>query len=156
MTRTLRVLRILAALGVVATVAGILMILGQSLAETVADPSLTVWDGYWIGRLPLMGIGPALVVVGANVALVAGVAASLMAGGGVRRGLVLIAAAAGVAWWLISLLTAVSGAGCPTCLPATSDPFTTAYSLPDATLLLLVLPAALAAVLGLLPRRPRA
>jgi len=156
MTSTLRVLRVVVVLGLAATVAGLLVVLGQAFAETRADPSLSLEDGYWIGRLPWTAVGTILVVAGTNVTLVAGTAASLIVGGWVRRVLALLPAAAGLAWWLGALIFLVGVGGCPGCAPAQPDPFTMAYSLPDATFLLLVLPAALAGVLGLLPRRSRA
>ena len=156
MTSALRVLRVVAVLGLATTVAGLLVVLGQAFAETRADPSLSLEDGYWIGRLPWTAVGTILVVVGTNVALVAGTAASFIVGGWVRRLLALLPAAAGVAWWLGSLIVLVGVGGCPGCAPAQPDPFTMAYSMPDLTIALLVLPATLAVGLGLRGPHPRA
>jgi hypothetical protein len=156
MTRAVRILRAAAFIGLCATIGGLLVVLGLAFSETRADPSLSLEDGYWIGRLPWIAIGTGLVVAGSNTALVAGTAVSLIVGGWVRRGIVLLASAAGVAWWLGALFFLVGVGGCPECGPAQPDPLTMAYSLPDATVLMLVLPAGIAGMLGLLARSPRA
>ncbi len=155
MRRAIGILKAVTLVGLVATVAGLLLVLGQSFAETRADPSLTLEDGYSIGRLPWMQVGTVLVVVGTNVTLVAGTVASEIAGGWLRRLLALIPAGAGVAWWLTAVIFVATSGGCPTCAPYTPDPFTMAYSMPDATLILLVIPAALAALLALTAPRGR-
>jgi hypothetical protein len=149
MRRAARLLRAMTLLGIVATAAGLLVVLGQSFAETRTDPTLSLEDGYRIGRLPWIQVGTVLVVLGANVALVAGTILSELAGGWVRRLLAFIPAAVAVAWWLGALIFVIGGGACPTCPPPSPDPFTMAYSLPDETLLLLVLPAVLAAALAL-------
>jgi hypothetical protein len=154
----MRILRAATVLGMVALVAGLLVIVAQSFAETLADPTLSLEDGFRIGRLPWMNVGVALVVAGTNAALVGGTLVSWVVGGWVRRVLALVPAAAGASWWLAGLLTVGAGAWCPGCPPPSFDPITTAYSLPDATVLLLVLPAFAAGILALrasrVPRIP--
>ncbi len=151
--RAARLLRVVAGLGVVALFAGLLVILAESFAETRTDPTLSLEDGFRIGRLPWMNVGVALVVAGANASLVGGTLVSWVAGGWVRRVLALVPAAAGASWWLAGLLTVGAGAWCPGCPPPSFDPITFAYSLPDATVLLLVLPALAAGALALLAPR---
>jgi len=155
MARWVRGLRLGTMIGLGALGLGFLVLFASAFAETLADPSLSLADGYWIGRLPWTAVGVGLVVAGSNLALLAGALAAFVAGGVLRR----VAAAplllVGVAWWLLALLETGLGAGCAGCAPPGFDPITAAYSLPQQALLLLVLPAVLAAVLALTIRRPR-
>jgi hypothetical protein len=139
--------------GLVACVAGLLIVLLASAAEVMRDPALSLADGYWIGRLPWISIGVSLVVFGATVAVLAALVASWIGGGWIRR--VISAGAVGLAaiWWVLAFLGQGGGAYCPICEPAGPDPVTFAYSLPGLAALLLVAPAILAGIVALLPRR---
>jgi hypothetical protein len=139
--------------GVIATIAGLAVLFVYALSEVLADPTLSLEDGYWIGRLPWTTVGVALIVFGATVALVAGALTAWIAGGAVRRLLTALAVAVGAFWWLmVSVpLVAISGACCgPRPDP---DPLTMAYSWPQAAVALLLLPACVAAIAGLTATR---
>ena len=124
-----------------------------SLAEVLADPSLSLQDGYWIGRLPWTAVGVDLVVIGATVTVVAGTLAAWIAGGWVRRSVTTLAAGIAAFWWLLVPMLNPGGRYCPGCAAPGFDPFTVAYSLPQETLLLLVAPAAVVG-LAVLTARP--
>jgi hypothetical protein len=136
-------------IGLIAAIVGIAVLVVYALSEVLADPTLTLEDGYWIGRLPWTTVGVALTVIGATVALVAGVLTAWIAGGAVRRVVTALAVAVGAFWWLFATLPLVglSGACCgPRPDP---DPLTMAYSVPQAVILFLLLPAALTAIVAL-------
>ena len=153
MAQLLRVLRLGTMIGLGAIGLGFLVLLASAFSEVLADPSLSLEDGYWIGRLPWTAVGVGLVVAGSSLALVAGALAALVAGGALRRVVAALLLLVGVAWWLLAILETGLGAGCPGCTAPPFDPITAAYSLPQQALLLLVLPALLAAVLALTIRR---
>ncbi len=139
--------------GVIATIAGIAVLVVYALSEVLADPSLSLEDGYWIGRLPWTTVGVALTVLGATVALVAGALTAWIAGGAVRRVVTALAVAVGAFWWLLVSVPLVGmTGGC--CGPRPDfDPLTIAYSLPQAVVLYLLLPAGVAAIAGLTATR---
>ena len=93
-----------------------------------------------------------LAVIGATVAVAAGTLTSWMAGGWSRRVVALGAFAVAAFWWSIAMVTRSGGAYCPGCAPAGPEPLTFAYSLPDATILFLLLPAFVIGAVALLPR----
>ena len=133
---------------------GFLVLFTAAFAETLANPSLSLGDGYWIGRLPWTAVGVGLVVGGSNLVLVAGVLAAFVAGGPLRRIAAALLVLVGAWWWVVAFLESGTGAGCPGCMPSAFDPITAAYSLPQQALVLLVLPAVVAAVQALTIRRP--
>lgn len=144
----IRWLRGFTGIALVAIAAGYLILLGQSFAETMGDPSLSLVDGYWIGRLPWTNVGVATLTVGAHGAIAVGGLTCLVAGGAVRRLVAVIAVVFAGFWWLLAAL-AGAGGGCPDCPRPVFDPLTTAYSLPIETLLLLVVPAVVVGLLAI-------
>ena len=143
------------AIGTVAIVAGLGILFGYALTEVLADPTISLADGYWIGRLPWTALGLDLAVGGATLMALAGVVAAWLAGGAIRRvvtasGLVIVAF-----WWFIAVLPQSGGAPCATCPPPGRDPITVAYSNPAQTILLLLVPAMTIGVLALTPRGSR-
>jgi hypothetical protein len=140
-------------IGVIATIAGIAILVVYALSEVLADPSLSLDDGYWIGRLPWTTVGVALTVIGATVALVAGALTAWIAGGGVRRVVTGLAVAVGAFWWLLATVPLVGTTGACCGPRADPDPLTMAYSLPQAVVLYLLLPAGVAASAGLTATR---
>ncbi len=140
-------------IGVIGAIAGIATLFVYALSEVLADPTLSLEDGYWIGRLPWTTVGVGLAVGGATAALVAGALTMWITGGAVRRVVTALAVAVGAFWWLLVTvpLVALSGACCgPRPNP---DPLTMAYSWPQATVALLLLPAGVAAIAALTGRR---
>lgn len=142
------------AAGLMAAGGGLVVLFAYALSEVLADPSLSLIDGYWIGRLPWTAIGIDLVVIGSTMAVVFGTLAAWISGGGLRRLVSLLALAVAAFWWFVATLPLAGGAPCPSCPPQGPDPLTYAYSLPDLTLLFLVLPAAIAGAAALSERRP--
>ena len=158
MTRVVRGLRLGTMIGLGAVGLGFLVLFTNAFAEVLADPTLSLEDGYWIGRLPWTGVGVGLVVGGSNVALVTGAIVAFVAGGAMRRTSAVLLTLVGAWWWvLVFLAPGLSGGTCSGCPAPGPDPITTAYSLPGMALAFLVVPAVLAAVLGLAAgRRERA
>jgi hypothetical protein len=140
--------------GLGACVAGLLVLLATSLNEITIDPRLSIVDGYWMGRLPWSAVGVDLAVIGATVAVVAGTVTSWGAGGRLRRVVAASALAVAAFWWFIAMMPMPGGAYCPTCAPRGPEPFTFAYSLPDTTMLFLLVPAFAVGLVALLGRRP--
>ena len=137
----------------IAAVAGIAVLFVYASSEVLADPTLSLEDGYWIGRLPWTAIGVALTVIGATVALVAGALTAWISGGALPRIVTAFAVAIGGFWWLLVSvpLVPLSGACCgPRPEP---DPLTMAYSWPQAAVALLLVPAALAVIVALTATR---
>ena len=136
-------------IGLGACAAGLIILLASSLNEIAIDPSLSIVDGYRIGRLPWSAVGVDLAVVGATVAVAAGTVTSWTSGGWGRRVVAIGAFAVAAFWWSVAMLTRTQGAYCPTCAPAGPEPLTFAYSLPDVTVLFLLLPAFVIGVVAL-------
>lgn len=133
---------------------GVLVLLGYAFSEVLANPGSSLVDGYWIGRLPWTAIGVDLAVMGSSVAVVFGMVAAWIEGGVLRRVVSLILLLLAGFWWFAATLPLAGGAYCPTCPPPGPDPLTYAYSLPDSTLLFLMLPAAICGAAALSGRRP--
>lgn len=144
------------AVGVAAEAAGLVVLVAYSLSEVIADPTLSIVDGYWIGRLPWTAIGVVLVVAGSTVALIAGTLVAWLRGGILLRIVSALAFGAGTFWWLIALLGApgAGGASCPSCPPSGPDAIALAYSLPGSVALLLMLPSLVAALAAWRSSRP--
>lgn len=140
--------------GIAAAAIGIAVLAVQATGEVIADPSLSLIDGYWVGRLPWTAIGVDLVVAGSTIAVLAGLVGSWLNGGRVARALATVAALVAAFWWAIALMPQPGGAPCTRCGPATADPITYAYSLPEAAVLLLVVPAIVDAAIAV-HSRPR-
>jgi hypothetical protein len=144
------------AAGLALAIVGVAVLFAQAVSEVRADPSISLGDAYWIGRLPWTPIGVGLAILGASLATVAGTVTALMAGGIVRRGVAILALLVAGFWWLVVTvpLVGMGGAACePACPPPTFDPVTMAYSLPEQTAMWLLLPALVASLLGLTSQR---
>jgi len=146
--------------GLALATVGVAVLFVQSVSEVRADPSISLGDAYWIGRLPWTPIGVGLAILGASLAVLAGTATAMVAGGILRRGLAILALLVAGFWWLLVTvpLVGLSGAWCgqPVCPPPTIDPVTMAYSLPEQTAMWLLLPALVAGLLGLTSPREAA
>lgn len=151
--RAFRTARWATVVGLLAIAAGLITLLLQALSEVVANPALSLVDGYWMGRLPWTAVGVDLVVGGATVALVFGAATAWLAGGPVRRIASALAFVVGAFWWFLAMLPPPQGAFCASCPPPGPDPITMAYSLPEAVALFLLLPSAVAGAVGVSARR---
>ena len=150
-----------------ATAVGFVVLFGYALSEVIANPGISLVDGYWTGRLPWTAIGVDFVVIGSTVAVLFGTASSWIAGGAVRRLVSLAPLVVAAAWWLYaSIQSSIEGAPCMieqlstpnaggtvSCGPPPFDPFAVAYSVPAEAILLLVLPASISAVIALTARR---
>ncbi len=142
--------------GLVAAASGLVVLLLQAVSEVLAEPGLSLMDGYWIGRLPWTAVGVDLAVIGATIAVVFGTATSWLAGGTARRLMSTMALAVAAFWWFLALLPPPQGAFCASCPPPGPDPMTMAYSQPQTAALLLLFPAAVAGAVALsLPRTRR-
>jgi len=145
------------ATGLALAILGIAVLFVQSVSEVLADPSISLGDAYWIGRLPWTPLGVGLAILGASLTTLAGTATALIAGGIVRRGVAILALLVAGFWWLVVTvpLVGMGGASCgqPACPPPTFDPVTMAYSLPEQTAMWLLLPAFVASLLGLTSQR---
>ena len=136
-------------LGVASSVAGIVVLLAYALSEVLADPTISLEDAYWIGRLPWTSIGVALTVIGATIAVFFGTSAAVLAGGILRRAAAVLSLAVAAFWWFLMMLPPPIAVPCPSCPPRGPEPLTMAYSAPQYAVMWLLLPAAVASVLSL-------
>lgn len=141
--------------GLLAAAAGLVVLFAQALSEVLADPGLSLVDGYSIGRLPWTAVGVDLAIIGATIAVVFGTATAWLAGGPVRRVVSALAVAVAAFWWFLAMLPPPQGGFCASCLPPGPDPLTMAYSQPETATLLLLLPAAVAGAVALSAPRTR-
>jgi hypothetical protein len=167
MGRGLKVGLGLTIIGVGTIAGGIAVLFGYALSEVIANPGISLVQGYWVGRLPWTAIGVDLVVIGSTVAVLFGTASSWLAGDAARRLVSLPPVVVAVAWWLYAAIqSSIEGAPCMipqlgtpiaggtvSCGPPPFDPFAVAYSVPAESILLLVLPAWISAVIALSARR---
>ena len=135
--------------GLVTAIVGIVVLFGQALSEVLADPGLSLVDGYSIGRLPWTSVGVILVVIGATIAVVFGTVTAWLGGGAIRRALSALALLVAALWWFFALLPPPQAAFCASCPPPGPEPLTIAYSLPGATAGLLLFPALVVGALAL-------
>ena len=99
--------------GVGAIAVGIVVLFGYALSEVIANPGISLVDGYWTGRLPWTAIGVDLVVIGSTVAVLFGTASSWLAGDAARRLVSLAPVVVAAAWWLYaSIQSSIEGAPC--------------------------------------------
>lgn len=138
-----------------AAVAGLAIVFGQSLSDTLANPGWSLSDGYWRGRLPWMAVGVGLAIIGATVAAVFGALTAWLTGGGVRRMVSAVALLVAGFWWFVAMVPPPQGAYCETCPPPGPDPLTMAYSVPEAAGLLLLLPSLVIVAVALLRAQDR-
>ena len=141
--------------GLAACVAGVVVLFVTSLIEVTSGTAQSIEDGYWLGRLRGSAVGVDLAVVGATITVVAGTVSTWLAGGWMKRILATTGLSIAAFWWAVALLSAGSGASCPTCVPGGPDPMTFAYSLPAQTGLLLLVPALVVGLVALAPARAR-
>lgn len=123
-------------------------LLVSAWVEYLSTPGISIVDGYWIGREPWTSIGVWLVIGGATLALIAAVVVVAIRGDWLRRLLIVPTLALPGLWWAIALGLV------PYPRYIAPDPVTLAYSMPESTILSLVVPAVAAAALALLPLRP--
>jgi hypothetical protein len=138
--------------GMAAAGLGVVVLVVQAAREVMTDPSLSLIDGYWVGRLPWTAIGVDLVVAGSTVAVIAGLVGSWLNGGWIARVLATVVALVAAFWWAIALMPQPGGAPCTECGPQVADPITYAYSLPETAVLLLVVPAIVVTAIAALAR----
>ena len=158
LTSTAKRARWIALLSVGVAIVGIIVLFALAASEVAADPSLSLEDGYWIGRLPWTPVGVGLVLTGSTTAVIAGTVAVLLLGGNHRRILVLATSLPPLVWWSIDVLQlqGVSGSCLDgDCFRPYIDPIANAYSLPQATVLLLLVPATIVVLQSLTARPAR-
>ena len=157
MGRGLKVRLLITVAGSMATALGLVVLFLYALSEVLANPGTSLVDGYEIGRLPWTAIGIDLVVVGATVMALFGTASSWITGGAARRLVSLVPLAGMATWWFLAAIESSfeGGVPCTTCTQPGFDPFTVAYSAPNQAILLLVIPGAIGALLGLYARHHR-
>lgn len=141
--------------GLSAAATGLVVLFAYSLSEVMADPSLSLVDGYWVGRLPWTALGVDLAVSGATVAVVFAALTVWLAGGAVPRAVGTLALGTAAFWWFLAMIPPRHAVPCTACPPVAPDPLAVAYSQPENTLLFLLLPAAVAGVVALTRRRAR-
>jgi len=133
-------------------VAGAAILLVAALVElTTGQPGMNLVDAYWVGRLPWTPIGVGMVLFGATATVVVGSVASWLTPGWLQRLVCLGAMLSTAFWWVTSPMLGMGGSCCGP-RPA-YDPITMAYSNPQSALLLVVLPALIAAAVVLLATR---
>lgn len=132
---------------------GLVVLVAQASSEVLRDPSLSLIDGYSIGRLPATSVGVDLTVIGATLAVVFGSITAWRAGWWIRRALVSLSLIVAACWWFLALLPPTQGAYCAGCEPPGPDPMTMAYSQPEVAALLLLLPALIVGALASASRR---
>lgn len=136
---------------VVATIVGLLVLLGYSFSEVLANPGISLEDGYWVGRLPWISIGVDLTVIAATLVAVFGTISALLSRP--RTGLIAVLPLTVVGFfWFVATYDHPSGGPCVGCPAPTPDPFAYAYSLPAGTAVLLLVPALVVAVIAFATR----
>jgi hypothetical protein len=126
--------------------AGIATLIINAWVEYLTRPGLSIIDGYWVGRVPWTPLGVLLVLIGSAGTIIAGAAATMVAGGWLRRALLLAVFPLPVLWWSAALgYTPLPRFHGP-------DPVGLAFSAPQGVALALLLPAIAAAALALSPR----
>jgi hypothetical protein len=138
-------LRWLTLASVAVLAAGLAVLLIYCLLEALGTPGGSFVDAYWRGRLPWMGFAEGLIVSGATASAVSGAASVAWSGGWLRRLLILPPGSLVALWWLFALvMSAMRAVPCPTgepCPAPSPDPWAYAYSLPETSVLFLILPA---------------
>lgn len=135
-----------------ALVVGLAVFFVYALSEVLAHPGLSLVDGYWIGRLPWTGIGEGFTVIGATVAVVLGTVTVWLGGNRWTRALVLVPLGVAGFFWFAAMLPPPGGAPCTDCTAQVADPFAYAYSLPVLTVIMLLLPTVVVAILAFTSR----
>jgi hypothetical protein len=138
--------------GLAALVIGLAVFFLYALSEVIAHPGLSLADGYRIGRLPWTGIGEGFTVMGATAAVVLGSVAILLGGSRWRSIPVPVLLAAAAFFWFLAVLGTPNRGPCTDCTIRV-DVFAYAYSVPETTLILLLIPSVLTAALALAVRR---
>jgi hypothetical protein len=141
--------------GIGALVIGLAVFFVYALSEVLANPGLSLVDGYWIGRLPWTGIGEGFTVIGATVAVVLGTVTVWIGGNRWGRAIVLVPLAVAGFFLFAAMEPFPGGAPCSDCGAPVPDPFAYAYSLPVSTVIFLFLPAVVVVVLAFMARPAR-
>jgi hypothetical protein len=119
------------------------------MSEGLANPGISLVDGYWIGRVPWTPIGIGLAFGGANAALILASLVVWLAGSWALRWLTLPGLLAATWWWFITLVLGVPVASGACCEPRPQfDLVTRAYSGPDGPAVYILIPALAASVLA--------
>jgi len=136
---------------IAAFVAGAVVLLVYALSEVLAHPGISLVDGYWIGRVPWTPMGVGLAFVGGNGTLIFASLTVWLAGSWALRSLTVPGLVTAAWWWFITLVFHVpAGVGACCVRPQPEfDLITSVYSSPEGPILLILLPAAVASVLGL-------
>jgi hypothetical protein len=139
------------AVGLAAMALGAVAVLVASWQGMQVAPGLTLVDGYWIGLLPWMGVGPSLIGVGSLVVLVAGVITVVaFRWHPLVRLLALAAAAPAAFYWLVVGLVGVPRM--PSLLAGT-EVGTALYSAPEAAATFVIAPTLIVAAFAAAGRR---
>lgn len=136
-----------------AAMVGLAILFLDAVGVVIADPTLTIIDAYWVGRLPFSAVGVGVTVLGATVAIVAGTISTWSTGGSGPRGVTVLATAVAAFWWFLAMLPGPQAVPCDTCAPPGPEPLTFAYSQPEITAVLLLLPAVMVGVTAIGSRR---
>jgi len=134
-------------LGLAALGLGLSVLLAYTWVEVINNPSLSLVDGYWIGRVPWTPLGVVLVLAGSSVVVAAGDVAILARGDLLPRLLMIVVVPVPALWWAIAL------GFVPFPRYEAPDPVTLAYTLPETAALMLVVPALAMVALRLVPTR---
>ena len=143
------------AVGLLVSAAGLVVLFAQAQSEVLADPGLSLVDGYWIGRLPWTAVGVDLTIIGATIAVVFGTLTAWLAGGLIRRVVTALALAVAAFWWFLAMLPPPQGGFCASCPAPGPEPITMAYSQPQNAAIFLRHPAAIAGAVALSAPRSR-
>jgi hypothetical protein len=143
------------AVGLLAVAAGLVVLFAQAQSEVLADPSLSLVDGYWVGRLPWTAVGVDLTILGATIAVVFGTLTAWLAGGLLRRVVTALSLAVAALLWVYAMLPPPRAVPCESCAAPGPNPLTMAYSLPQAAAVFLLIPAVIAAAVALSAPRTR-
>jgi hypothetical protein len=147
--QTVRIVTVLWIAAIAAFGAGAAVLLVGAMGEVQANPGISIADGYWIGRLPWTPIGVSLVLGGATATLAFATAVVMVRGPWLLRILALPVLLAGGFWYFLAVFLGWPGSGA-CCDPSPqTDLITTAYSTPMYTIILVVVPAAVASLLAL-------
>ena len=149
MDRLLRRLRVAVDIGLVVLLIGLGGLLATAWVWYLRHPGESLVDAYWRGVEPWTSVSIAVALGGSLITLLAGVLVAVLDGSWIRRLLALAALVASLLWWLVAFDVI------PIANYQPIAPVTLAYSLPETAALMLILPALLAALLALWPRRVR-
>ncbi len=140
--------------GLAALVFGLAVFFFYALSEVLANPGVSLVEGYWIGRLPWTGIAEGLTVMGATGAVVLGTLTVWIAGSRWRY-LVLAPLAVAAFYLFVAMLPGRVAVPCTGC-QGRIDPFAYAYSQPENAVIFLIVPALISMAFAFAAREGRA